>query len=958
MNDMPDPATDDPRLIRISGGRPLTLDDGQACYRLAGGTVDLFLAESGDGPRHFLFTAKAGDTLIGMSPETCGGWRFLAAVNPDSRVLRLDSFENPAFEADPGPAVDNWLSNLIRVLIGRPTLAAKTEVLAAGGATIHAAGARLTPGDNVVWARLTEGKATFMDSGPGFALVEPGVFTPLAGRAWITVVEEAKISAAVSAGLHAQGLLAEALSAFHRQLVAGIRAKLADTERLERQRLIEKVRRDRFDVAGALSKIASVLRPGKQSAMLPAEADDPFLAACRLVAKDSRISLVAGGAAGGGSDPAQRLDALAAASGFRVRKVVLDTCWFERDCGPLLVFRAQSGAPAAALPRTSRRYDLYDPASGRVTGLGASEAASVAAEGYMFYTPFPERPLTGLDLLAFTLRGQWADLGMILVVGALAALLGLVTPIMTGTVINTVIPQANVGMLTQIGGLILVCILASAAFEIARGVSLLRVEGKIDARVQSATTDRLLSLPTSFFKEYTAGDLASRCLGINAIHSILSGVTANAVLSAVFSLFNLALLFYYDWQLALVANAFVLANMAAVGLVSGAIVSKQRTLIDLQGRKQGMELEYLTGICKLRLTGSEPRAFGAWADVFSAAQTLNYQSGAAFNVLNAVNAAFPTLASMALFYWFFHGRTDALSLGQFLSFYAAFAAFQTVMVQLVSVLASSLVVIPLYDRAMPILRTAPEVDAGKTKPGELRGEIEISHVVFRYRPEGRPILSDLTIHVAPGEFVALVGDSGAGKSTALRLLLGFETPESGTIYYDGQDLSELDVRALRRRIGVVLQDDKPCAGSLFDNIVGSANLSLADAWEAARMVGLEEDIQAMPMGMQTVVPPGGAGFSGGQIQRLLIARALVRRPGILFFDEATSALDNKTQTVVSGSIAALKVTRLVIAHRLSTVMGADRIYTLRQGQVVEVGTFAELMAKEGLFYDLAKRQIA
>jgi ABC-type bacteriocin/lantibiotic exporter with double-glycine peptidase domain len=423
-------------------------------------------------------------------------------------------------------------------------------------------------------------------------------------------------------------------------------------------------------------------------------------------------------------------------------------------------------------------------------------------------------------------------------------------------------------------------------------------------------------------------------------------------------LFNLALLFYYDWQLALVANAFVLANMAAVGLVSGAIVSKQRTLIDLQGRKQGMELEYLTGICKLRLTGSEPRAFGAWADVFSAAQTLNYQSGAAFNVLNAVNAAFPTLASMALFYWFFHGRTDALSLGQFLSFYAAFAAFQTVMVQLVSVLASSLVVIPLYDRAMPILRTAPEVDAGKTKPGELRGEIEISHVVFRYRPEGRPILSDLTIHVAPGEFVALVGDSGAGKSTALRLLLGFETPESGTIYYDGQDLSELDVRALRRRIGVVLQDDKPCAGSLFDNIVGSANLSLADAWEAARMVGLEEDIQAMPMGMQTVVPPGGAGFSGGQIQRLLIARALVRRPGILFFDEATSALDNKTQTVVSGSIAALKVTRLVIAHRLSTVMGADRIYTLRQGQVVEVGTFAELMAKEGLFYDLAKRQIA
>jgi len=280
------------------------------------------------------------------------------------------------------------------------------------------------------------------------------------------------------------------------------------------------------------------------------------------------------------------------------------------------------------------------------------------------------------------------------------------------------------------------------------------------------------------------------------------------------------------------------------------------------------------------------------------------------------------------------------------------------MVQLVSVLSSSLVVIPLYERAKPILETAPEVDAAKTKPKTLRGDIEVSHVVFRYEPAGRPILSDLSIHIAPGEFVALVGDSGAGKSTLLRLLLGFEMPESGTVYYDGQDLRELDVRALRRRIGVVLQDDKPSAGSLFDNIAGCANLSLDEAWEAARMVGLEEDIKAMPMGMQTVVPPGWSGFSGGQIQRLLIARALARRPGILFFDEATSALDNNAQAVVSQSIESLKVTRLVIAHRLSTVLGADRIYALRQGQVVEAGTFKELMAKEGYFYELAKRQIA
>jgi len=933
---------------------PLVQDGVPLCVRVAGASLDLFLVRSGNGgatgQRHFLFTANLGDTLCGLPPEVSEDWRFAAVGDPDSRASGVEAFG----AAD----IDNWLANLTAALIGRPTLTAKTQLLVTGQNTRHPAGTRLTVAGELVWVCLRQGCATFLDAGPGFFQVPNGTYLPLVGRAWITVVKEAQLETLSTADLLAQGLLAGALSAFYHRLVAGLESNLADMEHSDRQRLAAMARCDRRHLDGALAKVVSVLHPGKDLALEAAGADDPLLAACRLVAKASRISLAEGMARGQTGEPMDRVHAWAEASGFRVRRVTLDKAWFRHDCGPLLVFRGDSLAPAAALPRGASHYDLYDPVSGRVTALDAATASGLSGGACMFYTPFPDRPLGSLDLLAFALRGQRLDLLTILCAGALAALLGLVAPVLTATVIDTAIPNADLGMLTQVGGLILVCALAAAAFELAKGIALLRLEGRVDARIQSAVTDRLLALPTAFFKRFSSGDLANRCLGINAIHAMVSGMTANAVLAAIFALFNLALLFAYDWQLALVANAFVLANMVLTGLICGFAVNRQREHTALCGRKQGMELEYLTGIAKLRLTGAEPRAFCAWTDLLAQSATLGYRSGAAFNVVSAVNAAFPTLTSMALFFFFFRYRLESLELGQFLSFYAAFAGFQVAMIQLVSVLSRTMEVIPLYERAKPILLATPEVDSTKTKPKALRGEIEVSHVVFRYEPAGRAILADISLRIAPGEFVALVGDSGAGKSTLLRLLLGFEMPQAGTISYDGQDLRELDVRAVRRRLGVVLQDDKPSAGSLYDNIAGSASIGLDEAWEAARLVGLEDDIKAMPMGMQTVIPPGGAGFSGGQIQRLLIARALVKRPRILFFDEATSALDNKTQALVAQSIAALKVTRVVIAHRLSTVMAADRIYALRQGQVAESGTFEELMAKEGFFHALAMRQIA
>ena len=320
---------------------------------------------------------------------------------------------------------------------------------------------------------------------------------------------------------------------------------------------------------------------------------------------------------------------------------------------------------------------------------------------------------------------------------------------------------------------------------------------------------------------------------------------------------------------------------------------------------------------------------------------------------------FPVAASMAIFSWVIWKTTAGeLSTGSFLAFSAAYGNFQTAMLQMAAAITASLNIIPLWERAKPIIETVPESDETKASPGELSGDINVHNVYFRYDPDGPLILKNVPLQISPGAFIAIVGGSGSGKSTLFRCLLGFETPESGTIYYDGQDLSTLDVREVRRQVGVVLQSAQLMPGDIFKNIVGNSDLTVDDAWEAARMVGVEEDIKAMPMGMHTMISAGSGTLSGGQRQRLIIARAVVKRPRILYFDEATSALDNKTQAIVSRSLEKLQVTRVVIAHRLSTIINADRIYVLQDGEMIESGTYEELMAQKGFFAELAKRQLA
>jgi ATP-binding cassette subfamily C protein len=545
--------------------------------------------------------------------------------------------------------------------------------------------------------------------------------------------------------------------------------------------------------------------------------------------------------------------------------------------------------------------------------------------------------------------------------GLASGLLGMVTPIATGIIFDSVIPGAQRGQLFQLSMFLVISAISTALFTLTRSIALLRLEGKMDASIQAAVWDRLLALPVPFFREYSSGDLATRGMGINQIRQTLTGSTLSSILSGFFSIFSFALLFYYSWRLALLATGLI-AVAFIVSTVCGYLqVSQQRTMSKIRGRISGMVLQFINGISKFRVAGTEGRAFAAWAREFTKQKDMSMKARGVTNGLTVFNAAFPVLSTAGIYYYTAYLMTQPsvtpLTTGDFLAFNSAFGQFLQAALQLSSSFVSVLGIVPLYERAQPIFHTLPEVDDAKGDPGVLRGNIEVNHLAFRYREDTPLVLRDLSLSIAAGEFVAFVGASGCGKSTLFRLLLGFEKPESGAIYYDGQDMAGLDIQAVRQQMGVVLQNGKLLSGDIFTNIVGSAPLTVEDAWEAARLSGLDQDISAMPMGMHTVVSEGGGGLSGGQRQRLMIARAIVGKPRILLFDEATSALDNQTQATVGRSLEALQATRIVIAHRLSTIINADRIFVLDKGVVVQSGSYQELIEQEGLFADLAKRQL-
>jgi ATP-binding cassette subfamily C protein len=808
------------------------------------------------------------------------------------------------------------------------------------------------PTEGVVWVTWSEGLVGFAGQA---AEPHPAVPLPLTPRTWIRADSPAQLSCQSTAALHAMGKLEVALDGFQRLALQALGQRHQQDLEAQRERLSRRAEAEARAEQGMERRLAAILTSGPPES--PPEFLDPLLAACWHVGRATGISIRAPDyqSEDGFSDPVQRI---AQASNVRARPVRLEGAWWLSTDDSLVGF-TREGQPVALIREHLGKFTLCNPTTAERIPLTPAVANTLGPTAVIFYRSFPEGPVSALRLFRWGLSGTLRDGAWIMWLSLAAGLLGLLPPYFTGLLFSQIIPAANRYWLAQVAACLTVAAMVNAIFMMVRGLALTRFGARFETSTEAGIWDRLLALPPSFFRTYTAGDLAMRAFSIRRIRAVWSAAVITTLLAGMSGLFNLFLLFYYSPQLAQWTLLLLLPPVLATLLVGWVQLVYSRRATEASGKMQGWVLQLITGIAKIRIAGAERRLFACWSQRFADAKGPEHKAHLLLAGLTTFNAAYDVLSLLAIYGLAVLWRPAEVPIppvGDLIGFTAAFVGLTTVVLGATVALIQCLETVPLFAFARPLLQTAPEVVAEQRDPKKLSGALQVKHVFFGYNPDLPPVLQDVSIDVRPGEFIALVGPSGSGKSTLLRLLLGFEIPHSGSIYYDQTELVQLDVRAVRRQIGTVLQNATVMAGSLFENIVGSYPLTLDDAWEAARKSGLAEDIQRMPMGMQTMVSQGGGTLSGGQRQRLLIARALARKPRILLFDEATSALDNRTQETVRRSLEELRVTRLVIAHRLSTVMRADRIVVLESGRVVQAGTFAELMGQPGLFAEMARRQ--
>jgi ATP-binding cassette subfamily C protein len=590
--------------------------------------------------------------------------------------------------------------------------------------------------------------------------------------------------------------------------------------------------------------------------------------------------------------------------------------------------------------------------------VDARTAARLSPFAFAFHQRFAPRALGTRDMLSFAAEHGGRDLALLLIAGLAAGLIGLFTPLATGWLIDRVIPAGAMARVEAIVAGLAVAGVAIIALDVLRSLAVLRFESRIAVAMQAALVDRVVSAPAKFFRSFTSGDLALRMGSVNTIQRTITGSTIGTFVTSLFLLSNLALMVMYSPRLTAAATGIVLLVVAVSTAIGLARLKVGPRIEALDGKLSSMHFEMFGGISKLRAAAAEGRMLARWYARYDEFRRLIGVSARLSNVESiALNLLQPAATILVLWMAWRLAATAPLSTGDFVAFHAALFALLGGVQALVTTALDLVNLKPLWDRARPILETAPEDAGHHGERHDPAGAIELRNVSFAY-PGGPRVLHDVSLAIAPGEFVAIVGASGSGKSTLLRLLLGFEAPDEGRVDYDGRDLARLDLRYLRRRIGTVLQGGKLWAGDLLSNIVAAHAVGVDSAMEAARRAGLQRDIEAMPMGLYTVVGEGLSTLSGGQRQRVLIARALVGNPRILLLDEATSALDNVSQATVLQGLASLEATRVVIAHRLNTVRGADRIVVLDHGRVVQQGTFAKLAAEAGPFRAMLARQVA
>lgn len=946
------------RVCRAAQNRPLALDRPDLCYYVVSGTVDVFAARlderrNASGRRTHLATFRDGAVMFGSdlaSPED-PGLLAVGRMSAELRAVPLAVIEaTPAVHAEFAAAVERWIGDIsaaaASMVVPRPAIDERLDLEATPRSRPNR---RVSVAGGVFWLSGLRG-ASFLDvadvGGDAAAF-------PLHYSAWLHVPEAVRgVSAKRTIAALADSTWRAGLARFHRAARESIGTHHA-------LRLVDEYNvitdRDRMDARRMRTTLrrAAQASTGRAVASGPAEHDDPLLQAVAQLARRLSGGRPALDASDASLPAALRLARLASSARLRLREVNLPHRWWRRKGHAYLGWTADD-APRALTPAGRSGYRMYDPASDDWRAVDAEAAKRIRRRAWAVYGSMTASRVSGRNLIEFALRGGAGDVLAIACFGLAAVAAGLAAPVAVGTLVGAAIPHAERALVLELALALGAAGVASSAFFFLTGMASVRLQSIAEAQAQGGLMDRFLRLPARFFQPIPAADLARRVLGVSLVRRILARGAVTSVIGGLFTLTSLAVMSWFSPRLTL----YAVGGLTAVGaiLTAGNLLRLrfEKRVLHNEGKSSGMAYQFIRAMAKVRVAGAEVRVFSLWMERHVRQRRWMYLSRLVENAIMTGIVVLPPALSMLFFG--FAATNPALPRADFVAFLTAFSTFVVGFTALARESTLALPAIAHFDRARPILRTSPETPTRAHISGPLAGRVEIDHVTFGYQRNAPPALRDVSISAAPGQFLAVTGPSGSGKSTLLRLLLGFEQPDSGAIFYDGQDLGRIDIGSVRRQLGVVLQNGRLFPGSIFENIAGVEQVGHDEAWEAAAAAGIADEIRAMPMGMFTYVSDDGV-LSGGQRQRLMIARALLRRPRILLLDEATSALDNRTQFEVARNIERLNMTRIVIAHRLSTIQMADLICVLDdRGCLVEQGRHDDLMAADGLFARIARRQ--
>ena len=958
--------------VPCAGNLPVSLDDPDSVWFIDRGTVNLFLVEFKDGveqaaPQHLL-QRESGWLLPGVASDkrdkdegtTLG---LIVKGLPGTVLKRLPkSCLSEVHPTELAEQFDSWLTGFTDTLSRFATPLPRPTALAEPGLTQTHPPCTLSVRHGVVWVTApSSGAILYMDLVDHAELAEAGAahesLLPLTRTSWLTLVDGATLTGESTATLAQQGMLLTALASFH-AVAFGLerlnrRLAVVDDANLERARTISRRTAERsarqrlFNIYDLpIDRDASVEDTALADALqvIGRHEGIAFKIPVRSVPSDVPLGL------------AEVLDE----SGVRARRVRFkaEGKWWRGDSNAMLAFRAEDGQPVALLPSMFGRYREIDPVSKRSVRVTAERAAGLRDDAWMFYRPLPSESVKPADLLGMALQGSAPDLARLVIAGLPGGLIKLVPALVLGFVANQLTAGASAGVIYAAAVTVAGFGLLGGLLHLLQNTAMMRLEGRSSSRVEAAFWDRLMRLPARFLHRHPVGDLAMSGMTFQNIRDGMQGLVADSLLSIIFLLPVFAVIFFYDATLGGVALAFSLASLLITVVLGLRQIAPYGRMIRAVRRVAGGLFQTVRGIAKLRVENAEGSAFAIWARDYREQKRAELDLGAQEGHLRAYGAALPFIAGGVLLFATAAGGGRNLPVGDFLVVYLLFIAYQSAIARLGESFGTVAGMLPAFEQMRPLLAAVPETEVEGQKVEYLGGEILFDRISFKYDLDGPAILDDVTIRARPGEFIAIAGESGAGKSTLFRLALGIDRPTAGAVYFDGRDLRHLNLKQVRRRIGAVPQSVGLHPQDLWDNMVGHHDeVTTEEGWKAARVAEVEAQIKAMPMGLLTTVGGSGAVLSGGESQRVTIARSVIGNPRIMLFDEATNWLDNESQAKVMRNIAALTSTRIVIAHRLSTLEQADRIYVLQAGKVVQSGSFSELMEVDGVFKDLVKRQI-